>query len=123
MTLTAFLASPQTAPIMPSFPLASPEFKLGEGIDSSSTIPAPIRRETWLRANPKKEPWIRKKDPLYELKIEMELRKEMRENIAHLRDIGAYRGKRHMFGYPVRGQNTQTNAFTARKLNRIERRN
>jgi small subunit ribosomal protein S13 len=45
----------------------------------------------------------------------------MRENIAHQRMIGSYVGRRHAMGLPVRGQNTQTNAKTARKLNRVER--
>lgn len=55
------------------------------------------------------------------LKIETDLRKEIRENIAHQRMIGSYVGRRHAMGLPVRGQNTQNNAKTAKKLNRIER--
>ena len=35
--------------------------------------------------------------------------------------IGSYVGKRHAMKLPVRGQNTQSNAKTARKLNRVER--
>lgn len=62
------------------------------------------------------------KDPLLKLKIETELRREVRENIAHQRMIGSYVGRRHAMGMPVRGQNTQTNAKTARKLNRVDRR-
>lgn len=62
-------------------------------------------------------------DPLKGLKIESELRSMMRENIAHQRMIGSYVGKRHAMGLPVRGQNTASNAKTARKLNRVERRN
>jgi small subunit ribosomal protein S13 len=58
---------------------------------------------------------------LRNLKIETDLRKEIRENIAHQRMIGSYVGRRHAMGLPVRGQNTQTNAKTAKKLNRIER--
>ncbi|KAH9066311.1 mitochondrial 30S ribosomal protein S13 [Lactarius vividus] len=60
-------------------------------------------------------------DPLRWLRIEADLKREMRENIAHQRMIGSYVGKRHAMGLPVRGQNTQTNARTARKLNRVER--
>lgn len=60
-------------------------------------------------------------DPLRWLKIEADLKREMRENIAHQRMIGSYVGRRHAMGLPVRGQNTQTNARTARKLNRVER--
>jgi len=60
-------------------------------------------------------------DPLRKLKIETDLRREIRENIDHQRMIGSYIGRRHAMGLPVRGQNTQNNAKTAKKLNRIER--
>ncbi|OBZ75933.1 37S ribosomal protein SWS2, mitochondrial [Grifola frondosa] len=60
-------------------------------------------------------------DKLRGLKIETDLKREMRENIAHQRMIGSYVGRRHAMGLPVRGQNTQSNARTARKLNRVER--
>lgn len=45
---------------------------------------------------------------LASLRIENELKREMRENIARLRDMGAYRGRRHALGLPVRGQRTRT---------------
>jgi small subunit ribosomal protein S13 len=61
-------------------------------------------------------------DPLPNLRIESELKREIRENIAHQRMIGSYVGRRHAMGLPVRGQNTQSNAKTARKLNRVDRR-
>ncbi|KAJ7940421.1 mitochondrial 30S ribosomal protein S13 [Mycena leptocephala] len=53
--------------------------------------------------------------------IEAELKQEIRENIAHQKMIGSYVGRRHAMALPVRGQNTQNNAKTARKLNRVER--
>lgn len=43
--------------------------------------------------------------------IENDLKREMRENIKRLRDIGAYRGKRHALGLPVRGQRTRTQVY------------
>lgn len=49
-----------------------------------------------------------------ELKVEGDLRKEVRQNIARLRDIGSYRGGRHNKGLPSRGQRTRTNARTKR---------
>ncbi|KAM0802764.1 hypothetical protein BDR22DRAFT_946357 [Usnea florida] len=55
------------------------------------------------------------------MKIENDLRREMRENIARLRDIGAYRGRRHAMGLPVRGQRTRTQTATANRFNRVER--
>ena len=47
-----------------------------------------------------------------ELKVEGELRKEIRLNIKRLIDIKSYRGLRHKKGLPVRGQKTKTNART-----------
>lgn len=46
--------------------------------------------------------------------IEGELRREVMLNIKRLKDIGAYRGTRHMRGLPVRGQRTKTNSRTRR---------
>ncbi len=48
------------------------------------------------------------------MKVEGDLRKEVRQNIARLREIGSYRGMRHAKGLPVRGQRTRTNARTKR---------
>ena len=42
--------------------------------------------------------------------VEGQLRRQVSQNIARLRDIGCYRGIRHRRGLPVRGQNTQSNA-------------
>ena len=44
--------------------------------------------------------------------IEGQLRRQVSQNIARLRDITCYRGLRHRRGLPVRGQNTQSNART-----------
>ncbi|MBN1176402.1 MAG: 30S ribosomal protein S13 [Dehalococcoidales bacterium] len=46
--------------------------------------------------------------------VEGELRKEVNFNIKRLIEIGSYRGIRHRFGLPVRGQRTRTNARTKR---------
>jgi len=48
------------------------------------------------------------------LKVEGELRREIMMNIKRLKDIGAWRGIRHMKGLPVRGQKTKTNTRTVR---------
>jgi small subunit ribosomal protein S13 len=55
------------------------------------------------------------------MKIENDLRREVQDNIRRLKDMGAYRGRRHAMGLPVRGQRTRTQIATARKLNKIER--
>ena len=44
--------------------------------------------------------------------VEGQLRREVSQNIARLKDIGCYRGIRHRKGLPVRGQKTQSNART-----------
>jgi small subunit ribosomal protein S13 len=41
-----------------------------------------------------------------------QLRRQVAQNIARLRDIACYRGVRHRKGLPVRGQCTQSNART-----------
>jgi small subunit ribosomal protein S13 len=56
-----------------------------------------------------------------ELRLENDLVRAVRDNIARLRRIGSYRGKRHAAGLPVRGQNTRNNANSARKFNRVDR--
>ena len=47
-----------------------------------------------------------------EFTVEGQLRRQVQQNIARLREIGCYRGLRHRKGLPVRGQRTRTNART-----------
>ncbi len=47
-------------------------------------------------------------------KVEGDLRRERMMNIKRLKDIGSYRGIRHIKGLPVRGQRTKTNTRTVR---------
>lgn len=47
-------------------------------------------------------------------KIEGELRREVMMAIKRLKDIGSWRGIRHIKGLPVRGQRTRTNTRTIR---------
>lgn len=46
--------------------------------------------------------------------VEGELRREIMMNIKHHKDIGTYRGLRHLKHLPVRGQRTRTNSRTVR---------
>ena len=48
------------------------------------------------------------------IKIEGDLKREIRANIKRLIDINAYRGVRHIRHLPVRGQRTKTNSRTVR---------
>lgn len=47
-------------------------------------------------------------------KIEGNLKREIMTNIKRLKDIGSYKGSRHIKGLPVRGQKTKTNSRTVR---------
>lgn len=47
-------------------------------------------------------------------KVEGALRQEIFQNIKRLKEIGSYRGLRHIKGLPVRGQRTRTNSRTVR---------
>ncbi|HPN96796.1 MAG TPA: 30S ribosomal protein S13 [Candidatus Moranbacteria bacterium] len=48
------------------------------------------------------------------IKVEGELKHEVRDNVKRLKEIGCYRGSRHQKGLPVRGQRTKTNTRTVR---------
>ena len=47
-------------------------------------------------------------------RVEGELRREVQLNIKRLIEIGSYRGSRHRFNLPARGQRTRTNARARR---------
>lgn len=47
-------------------------------------------------------------------RVEGDLRREVLSNIKRLKEIGAYRGIRHIRNLPVRGQRTKTNSRTVR---------
>jgi small subunit ribosomal protein S13 len=47
-------------------------------------------------------------------KIEGDLRRQIMVNVKRLKDIGTWRGYRHIKGLPVRGQRTKTNNRTVR---------
>lgn len=121
LNLTAFLSSPTSAPSAPKHPLASPSF-IAPG-PGKAPAAAPKPRIVEKDAAAQAQASTKRGDPLKTLKIETELKKEIRENIMHQRMIGSYVGRRHALSLPVRGQNTQTNAKTARKLNRLGRYN
>lgn len=124
--LASFLSSPMTSPQIGRNPLASPDYvppppgtplgviKANMAGGKSKAAPGSAEGVTAMQN-------VLKSDPLRGIKVESELRREVRENIAHLRNIGSYVGKRHAMHLPVRGQNTQSNAKTARRLNRVER--
>lgn len=52
-------------------------------------------------------------------RVEGDLRREVQGNIKRLKDLGTYRGMRHIRRLPCRGQRTHTNARTAKGRKRI----
>ncbi len=48
------------------------------------------------------------------IRVEGELKHEIRSNVKRLKEVGSYRGIRHQRGLPVRGQRTKTNSRTIR---------
>ena len=49
-----------------------------------------------------------------ERRLEGDLRRDVLANIKRLKEIGSYRGSRHMKHLPARGQRTKTNSRTVR---------
>ncbi|KAK1217410.1 hypothetical protein PQX77_019950 [Marasmius sp. AFHP31] len=132
--LASFLSSPKTAPPIPRYPLAGPNFVPGPSNRSAQDLVVEFnteqlsqqRKRAIKKGLPPPDPNaktqdLKARDPLNDLRIESELRREVRENIARQRMIGSYVGRRHAMHLPVRGQNTQSNAKTARKLNQLDR--
>ncbi|KIY72103.1 S13-like H2TH domain-containing protein [Cylindrobasidium torrendii FP15055 ss-10] len=125
-SLASFLSSPGTAPPLPRYPLAGPDFKPPPMRTPAQQLQAEFREQQAAKKaklvaqGAAKQP---AKDPLNALRIENDLRRMIRENIQHHRMIGTWRGKRWGMSLPVRGQQTKTNAVTAKKLNHPNRYN
>lgn len=124
-SLASFLSAPASAPPLPRYFVAMPGYVPPPPNTPIQTLQAQFNAARIEREEKKlkrgKEAGKGYVDPLKSLKIESELRREIRENIAHQRMIGSYVGKRHAMHLPVRGQNTQSNAKTAKKLNQLDR--
>ncbi|GAA5875266.1 hypothetical protein JCM8547_006883 [Rhodosporidiobolus lusitaniae] len=108
--LSALLSAPGAAP-RPSTPLQPFSVSSSPSSSSSSTSDLLAR-----------DPPAASLDPLPNLVLEEDLRRARRADIAHHRTIGTLRGRQHAMQLPVRGQRNKTNARTAKRLNRIERR-
>lgn len=54
------------------------------------------------------------RDALEAFLLEGDLKREKSGNIKRLKDIQSYRGTRHSYGLPSRGQRTKTNSRTVR---------
>ncbi|PIR24869.1 MAG: 30S ribosomal protein S13 [Deltaproteobacteria bacterium CG_4_10_14_0_2_um_filter_43_8] len=54
-----------------------------------------------------------------EIMVEGDLRRRVQANIKRLKDLGTYRGMRHIRKLPARGQRTKTNARIAKARKRV----
>ena len=86
----------------------------GIGLHRSREILKAVRIEPNIRANKLTEDEVSRIAVTIESDyvVEGQLRRQVQQNIARLRDIRCYRGLRHIRGLPVRGQRTRTNART-----------
>lgn len=125
-SLASFLQSPKTALPLPQYPLAPVNFvarppsksiqELQAEFNAARTAQKQKREEKLLQLGQspaedakgkttttrgRKALEKKSRDPLTELRIESELRREIRENIAHQRMIGSYVGRRHAMHLPV----------------------
>ncbi|MDP7636729.1 MAG: 30S ribosomal protein S13 [Phycisphaerae bacterium] len=86
----------------------------GVGIETARDVCRKAGVEPMIRAKELNEEQLSKIAAILEqdYMIEGQLRRQVQQNIARLRDIVCYRGLRHRRGMPVRGQRTKTNART-----------
>ncbi|PWN49076.1 S13-like H2TH domain-containing protein [Violaceomyces palustris] len=132
--LSAYLSSPASIPARKPFPTSSvapstiltPSPVASSSSSSQSPLPSSSSSSSSSNQNPNVSlpPSQRpspSSDPLRSIVIEADLRRQLHANLAHHRNVGSYVGRRHSAHLPVRGQRTNTNAQTAKKLNRLER--
>ncbi len=88
----------------------------GIGIPSAKRIVASAKVDPVKRAKELTPAEINRIREIVEknYRIEGDLRREITLNIKRLKDVGSYRGTRHIRGLPVRGQRTKTNSRTRR---------
>ena len=88
----------------------------GIGRSSSRKILAELNIDPGRRASELKSEEINKLRDIIEKKYKVEggLRREIMMNVKRLKDVGCWRGVRHIRGLPVRGQRTRTNTRTIR---------
>ncbi|AMD22839.1 HHR070Wp [Eremothecium sinecaudum] len=94
----------------------------GIGLKTSEQLCSKLGFFPWMRMNQLTEPNIMSiASELSNMTIEGSAKAIVKENIALKRRIGSYQGLRHAQGLPVHGQKTRSNAKTAKKLNRLDR--
>lgn len=95
---------------------ASLPYVFGIGLTLSKKILAATNVDPNKRTKDLTEPELNRIREYIEksYKVEGELRQQVLLNIKRLKEIGSYRGTRHIKGLPVRGQRTKTNSRTRR---------
>jgi small subunit ribosomal protein S13 len=88
----------------------------GVGFTRARFILDTLKIDRQLRVSALKEADVKRILDLVEkeFKVEGDLRSEISDNIKRLKEIGSYRGIRHIRGLPARGQRTRSNARTRR---------
>ena len=93
----------------------------GIGLTTSKKIMDMVGIEETVRADDLDENQLAKIREVIEegFRVEGDLRREVQANIKRLKDMGAYRGLRHIRNLPCHGQRTHTNARTRKGKKRI----
>ncbi len=88
----------------------------GIGLSLSRKILAEAKISPYARASKLSSEEVNRLREIIEKKYKIgeELKREIISNIKRLKDVGCWRGIRHIRGLPVRGQRTRTNTRTIR---------
>lgn len=93
----------------------------GIGRCTSEKILAEAKIDESIRADNLDESQVARIREIIDAKyrVEGDLRREVQGNIKRLKDMGTYRGLRHIRNLPARGQRTHTNARTRKGKRRM----
>lgn len=86
----------------------------GVGLTSAQKILAEVQIEGTVRGEKLSEAQVASIAKIIDqqYKVEGDLRRDVANNIKRLKELGTYRGSRHIRNLPTRGQRTHTNART-----------
>lgn len=97
------------------------QYVYGIGLKSAAEILVEAKIDPDVRAHKLSEGEVAGVAKIIEQKyrVEGDLRREIADNIKRLKDLGTYRGSRHIRKLPVRGQRTHTNARVRKGHKRV----
>lgn len=97
------------------------QYIYGIGLATAKKVLEEAKIEETVRASKLDESQIASISKIIDQKfrVEGDLRREVNDNIKRLKDLGAYRGLRHIRNLPVRGQRSHTNARTRKGKPRV----